>query len=279
MHFQTTLIYLIYAVFLVAQSLAAPVLGCNGSCSTTDAVVQQPKQLVAKSPTPTPVQKPAGEYGRMPFSKNPKRELFFEYSTKPAVSMDSVEDVFPKLDEVNVDFLHMKLSKAVSEAMDERDYDTVQNLLKAAYLPDEKYEVKLEDHLQVSTTAGGRTSGNFHSDGNRKFASYDGVLNFWIPTKKVMGRPLAFVKSSSLSDSQKITNAVHPTNYLKYDEAHEYIFVPDMKGPGGKSGDDKKESGDMLVFQSSNVYHGSPVLYEHQGDRDAMVFLFMFKRK
>jgi hypothetical protein len=258
MHLQTTLSYLFITFSLVAQSLADSAHGTLPEIHL-DASGEKVK----------------GEMGRMPTSDDPTRELFFEHQTKPAVRMRQV-DVIHELGKENVDFLHMKLSKEISEAMSEKEYERVKRLLFAAFLPNDKYSMLRHTTIHISTIdqkVNYDPSGRFHSDGNSK-KSYDGLLNFWIPTMKVMGRPLAFVKSSTLSESQNITNPVHPIINLEYDEANEYIFVPDMKGPGGS-----EELGDMLVFLPSHVYHGSPELTDHQGDRDAMVFVFIFKRK
>jgi hypothetical protein len=227
-----------------------------------------------------------GENGLVPGSMNPKRRLFFEYHTNPPVSMDSVNDVIKQLSKKGVDFLYMKLSKDVSEAMSNKQYMKVAKLLKTAYLPDEKLIITDQHIIPSAAIASSKwrsPDGNFHHD--NYFAQddlFDGVMNFWIPTKKVMGRPLAFVKSSTLSASQKITKAVKPPNDLDYDKANEYIFVPEMKGPGGSgnSGEDE-ELGDMIAFRADQVYHGSPELIDpkHQGDREVMIFTFYFNRK
>jgi hypothetical protein len=49
-----------------------------------------------------------------------------------------------------------------------------------------------------------------------------------------------------------------------------------MKGPV-----ESQELGEMLVFQSSHVNHGSPELINplRRGDRTARVFTFMFNKR
>jgi hypothetical protein len=265
------LLYLIVSISLVSQSLAPGVP--KRFCPSDEVDIEpHPKKLcTASCHGPPNIVFPEGEFGRMPGSPDPTLNLFFEYQSNPAVKMDSIEDVIHELGEEDVDFLLVKLSKAVSEAMSNKEYVRVMELLKGAYLPAKKYSIVEESIIPIGTVNEEEPVGVFHHDKN---PATNG-LNFWIPTKNVKGRPLAFVKSSTLSESQKITNLLTPNPYPELNEANKYIFVPDMKGPGGNGEDDEKELGDMLVFRPDHVYHGSPelIIPNHQGVRDVIVFI------
>jgi hypothetical protein len=90
-----------------------------------------------------------------------------------------------------------------------------------------------------------------------------GLLNFWIALKDVRGRPLAFAKSSTVSQ-EIVHNRYHGS--LDYDPKIKYTYIPDMK------------AGEIIVFYGSEVFHAAPEMEEFKGDRDALVIRWGFDR-
>jgi hypothetical protein len=209
-----------------------------------------------------------GEEGRM-MSEGLDQELtepfFLEHYIQPPTNLPL--NVMDQLEVDGVDFLYVKLTREMSKLMVEKNYEGVNSLLSAS-LPAKDFFVARRQVFHLSTIDPDSDLlpiSAFHLDGTDYPDGIDGnilMLNFWIPTMDVKGRPLAFVKSSSLSPSQN------------NDKENEFIFVPDMKGPS------LDEPGEMLVFRSSHVYHGSPILEDlaHQGERDVMAFAFNVNR-
>jgi hypothetical protein len=220
-----------------------------------------------------------GENGYMPWMTNEGNEVladsfFLEHYDKSPTTLPL--DIVDQLEKEGVDFLRVNLTKEISTLMENgsaEDYLEVQSLLKA-YLPDNEFDFGsskiIHSPNKKNIVADEPPSGSFQ----RVATKFESILNFWIPTEKVKGRPLAFVKSSTLSP--KITKSYQHDSDLSYDKKNKYIFVPEMKGPNKKLG----ELGEMLVFRSSHVFHGSPILEnpKHQGERDVMVFAFEVNR-
>jgi hypothetical protein len=73
------------------------------------------------------------------------------------------------------------------------------------------------------------------------------------------------VKSGSTNQEMVAGSSTKPD--YKYNEDHEFTFVPQM------------EQGQIIAFVGDRVWHGSPVMDGYDGDRDALVLRVLLKEE
>jgi hypothetical protein len=211
---------------------------------------------------------------------------FHLYESSPLPPIDNGPSILTLLDQADEEFLYVKSSRKVLQLLGEmkggeeefklNDDKIVElrNHLLSVMLRQagEDWTVSLDGPAFLPSSlrfVGGKphVSADFHQDGAiGKRIGKGFLLNVWIATRDATGYPLAFVRSESIpglkGEEERTTCA------LKYDPAHQYVYVPGMK------------AGESLIFKGSDLYHGSPTIPGTDGtifgEREAIFQRFLF---
>jgi hypothetical protein len=206
----------------------------------------------------------------LPTKDGPSIFIDLERYTEPiGLPIDQI-DVLNSLDlaeDEGYGFLHLDSSERMTDLLSKisatptpEHISSLINYLKECLIktsPDIIVGNTYSSFYSTDTEIDGRIPvGKFHRDSILGSSEY--LLNFWIVmSEEVNGRPLAFVKPSTVVSSGGFDMFASGT--LKHDAKHEYIYVPGMK------------RWEMLLFRGSGMYHGSPVLSDDpEGKRSSL---------
>jgi hypothetical protein len=197
--------------------------------------------------------------------------------------LEELSDLDKALDESKDGFLYLQSSSTVKKLLEKAITRNVISKDSSSSKPNND-DQPLVDHLEKEMkrfkgeemifnqlaylshpfrdSSGMRPVSEFHTDGS-SLPSFLGI-NIWMAKKDVKGQPLAFVRPESVIPGD-FPESGERYDTIKIREGMEYVMVKEMK------------EGEMLVFESSNVIHGSPTLVdpEHRGSRESIALAFM----
>jgi hypothetical protein len=194
-----------------------------------------------------------------------QKGIFFSHFSTPAVYLNNV-NVIPELETPGVNFIYlkedteiMKIIESLGNGTDETSFKEMSSHLQGLLEPSIAEKI-----ITPGSTPGSRVNfnrfkkqagadaGQMHLDAA---PSAGKLLAVWVALVDM--ETFAFTKTHE-NFNIKHTDPQHTS----YDPQDEFFIVPGMK------------KGEMLMFEPNFVIHGSPIVSENDGGRDAVSFFF-----